>query len=1406
MDIDLTRSAEQFHNRHRRDRIWKKLVSVLCCVVVFCTTYALILPAITMERETICGIQEHQHSESCYTKQVVKQLVCSAEDIGLHTHGSGCSDGSCGYADFVIHEHDASCYDGSGALVCTLPQVKEHAHLSDCYRIPQIVIGQHDHTDACYSMQHAELLCALAESDGHTHTEGCMSQISKLVCEQEEGETHTHAETCYRMESVLSCGKEEMQAHHHTDDCYRWERRLSCGKEEGPIYGSGEPELICTKKEVKAHSHTAQCFDPAGKWICGQLQILRHTHSADCFDTTKTKDVLTCDLEVHIHNEECYSDSLLPAKLSAASSTGNQAEETKLLSNSEATQTGVDLGQYITAATVSKLENGHWVASSEFRDGDQVNVVLSYALPAGQITSSCRLAHYQLPDGIRPNQQVSGSVYHDGRYAGTFTINTDGLIQIEYDQSFASGEPFTGSLEFSGTLSAADDNTSTTVQFGGNGGTITIEPIPESERKDISVSKSGTPSTSHLNRIDYTVMISTTAGTKEPVSFDDWLNGNGSFDCIDGNIDIHVVWVDKAGNCKPVSDITPSIQEDKHVQIPSLPALEAGESYEITYSATAIPNTDGSCVLNNMAIANGQSKWNSVTVSNTRVAKSGEYDEKTGKINWTIHIDNCAGYTLSDSISLSDGSTVTLPKTVTLKDANWAESSVSLPYTFQDSGSYTVTYQTDAPDAEGTVKVTNTAKVTKDDIEYSDTEEVEVTKRNWAVQKAWNSETVTDGQRQYLWTMKVTIPPGSLTEFTYTDTIQNAAEGSWHYAIASQLQKAIESRLRLERTDGSNLTYSNDSVSFEVTYYDAENNTVQSTDSETHVQSFTIKVTPKEGVTIDNPYSLVLEGYPTIADISGMNAGEERVFSNTGAVGDVTVTASHSYSKPMPLEKRAVYEQYGLHSIHNSITVDYTGILRYRIILNIDASQNGEITFYDILPPGTEYVVGSVAGSFYNDDYYMPSQKTFYDSSGPHVYDFAADQKPTVVQLENNKLQISIQGGYNGDGQTTKIAIDYQISIAGDPDWKTASGTGKDYTNSVSWNGTDIADSQTTTVNREIKRLSKTAEQLKDSNNQPINVMEYTVVINPVGEDLNPGEDRLTLIDTLTVSSVSAGAYLDLENTKLYPYADYVAGRRDAVDIGQYSLNYDEINHRLTVDLPDKFACVLVYRYNIDRGSADSLKLSNNVSLSGEYASIADKQLEKASASAAVVKSKLTIYKVNAGDFSERLAGATFKLEGWNQDLRNWETVNTTSDNTNGEYSTNDEGELIFTSDAYQTLRRATLYRLREIKAPAGYALPSTPYYFAFMSEAREGKTAMDSTLEDMTDVFAAEGSNVPQEDVRFYPFDREAIGYIPNTRAYVLPETGGIGTQAYTLGGFTMAAGAVLWLCSRRKRRREDG
>lgn len=46
-------SAEKYTKAHQRKKRWYRVVTGLACVVVFCTVYALILPAITMERERV---------------------------------------------------------------------------------------------------------------------------------------------------------------------------------------------------------------------------------------------------------------------------------------------------------------------------------------------------------------------------------------------------------------------------------------------------------------------------------------------------------------------------------------------------------------------------------------------------------------------------------------------------------------------------------------------------------------------------------------------------------------------------------------------------------------------------------------------------------------------------------------------------------------------------------------------------------------------------------------------------------------------------------------------------------------------------------------------------------------------------------------------------------------------------------------------------------------------------------------------------------------------------------------------------------------------------------------------------------------------------------------------------------
>ena len=116
MKQDALQQTSKYAKAHQRKRRWYKAVSCLAAVVVFCTTYALILPAITMEQDAKCGIPEHVHDESCY-------IVVSEP-----------------------HVHDESCYE---------------------------LVGGHAHTDDCYTLQRGELICGQEEREGHHHTDAC---------------------------------------------------------------------------------------------------------------------------------------------------------------------------------------------------------------------------------------------------------------------------------------------------------------------------------------------------------------------------------------------------------------------------------------------------------------------------------------------------------------------------------------------------------------------------------------------------------------------------------------------------------------------------------------------------------------------------------------------------------------------------------------------------------------------------------------------------------------------------------------------------------------------------------------------------------------------------------------------------------------------------------------------------------------------------------------------------------------------------------------------------------------------------------------------------------------------------------------------------------------------------------
>ena len=99
-------------------------------------------------RELTCGLEEHTHTEACYTA-ADPVLVCTQEE---HTHGQ-------------------ECRDAEGNLTCTTEE--------------------HQHGDSCWQAAEAALTCGLEE---HTHAEECWIITGEWNCIPPQDESSSNAQ------------------------------------------------------------------------------------------------------------------------------------------------------------------------------------------------------------------------------------------------------------------------------------------------------------------------------------------------------------------------------------------------------------------------------------------------------------------------------------------------------------------------------------------------------------------------------------------------------------------------------------------------------------------------------------------------------------------------------------------------------------------------------------------------------------------------------------------------------------------------------------------------------------------------------------------------------------------------------------------------------------------------------------------------------------------------------------------------------------------------------------------------------------------------------------------------------------------------------------------------------------
>ncbi len=142
-------NIKKYIKKYKKRTLRQRALIAVAALVVFCTTYAMILPAITMEGKVNCGKEEHIHQQNCYTKE--KSLICKLEEG-------------------KIHLHEENCYNNNGDLICKADTSVAHTHKDEygCYTTKMVMACQkimHEHSASCVEKVNQATETATAVTD-----------------------------------------------------------------------------------------------------------------------------------------------------------------------------------------------------------------------------------------------------------------------------------------------------------------------------------------------------------------------------------------------------------------------------------------------------------------------------------------------------------------------------------------------------------------------------------------------------------------------------------------------------------------------------------------------------------------------------------------------------------------------------------------------------------------------------------------------------------------------------------------------------------------------------------------------------------------------------------------------------------------------------------------------------------------------------------------------------------------------------------------------------------------------------------------------------------------------------------------------------------------------------------------
>lgn len=1041
-----------------------------------------------------------------------------------------------------------------------------------------------------------------------------------------------------------------------------------------------------------------------------------------------------------------------------------------------------DLKTWITDVNYEKTTDGKtWTSigagSVTVDSGTRVRVNLKYTVNAGVLTPDHNTLTYQLPKGLPMPDVTTGNIVDESdkdeagnaKVVGSYVIDTNGTVTLTFTDEKFIGTDEKGGLTFTGTFKAAvtasADNFEDEKEIKFKDDCIlTIKK----KTADIKISK-GSGSPLITNRKDgtfvnnYEVTVGTTNGTKDPVILTDTLNtnrnGENRSDYLKGGkylVDSFKLYKVDASGTKteidvPAHELKTDGNGNPQVVLAPLPALEAGEKYIWNYDVQRdyadfdkMPN--GVAIINNTAKAEAgrnvkdeADAW--YTCKTSRIEKKGEYDPKTGRIQWTITVKvphSFLGSYLLQGCKITDD----LPDGVKIVgDVKVCNDTISAEE-FQQNG-YTIpaeygktelkiTFETTTPLGGGSV--TNKAQIlTKGDHTFEASATVNIGQGAWTLSKELSSSS----KGLAKWDISAANAAGE-SSFTLVETLQDAVnengqiQSNTHYAYAAELEKALEKGLTLTLHDGGTMNYADAKAArvIAVTYYsgaDGTGGTVTANDPSTRVRSFTIQVNKADG----NPVRRVeVTDIPTHEDRSNVTTGEKWSYKNSVSIQGTSqsATAEDTYHSYKSFEKRvsaasskneADYEsgnqtyQYGKLSGKN---------LHYQLVVQTAAEDDTDIVITDTLPENTTFKTNCV--------------EIGMDEGAPDKADALKGATATVTYEETTRqLTITIKGYNLSKNVQHKFRILYEVNIEKDPAWQNPSVGQVIYTNTAQWG--ELTETLHTTVERSVDPLKKTGKLVEGRTDR----IEYQVVVNPAREDLSVGTTKAKSIELWDNVTAQNGAIVrgDLESVKLY-YFQYDAAtntvtRGDEVDRRLYRVLPADKDGWLHMEIPNQTAMILVYQCDVKQGSAAADYNVDNTVMLGNGDSTQSDSIKFTYASAATASTgQFLLHKVD--DYSGvALQGAEFTIRQYDLKTQTWQLW---SGGENGVITTGENGQVSLTvleNGGAQTLKPDLLYKIVETKAPQNYQKDDTPHYVLFHKssetpekafETATGGTAMD--------------------------------------------------------------------------------